>query len=209
MNTRNLLLITTLGLSILLLGAFTADDSAETPTEAPATASVEKVFDVDTVHSTAIFRVQHLGAGQFYGRFNDVTGTIDYTPGSKSGLELDISIAIDSVDTANDNLDGHLKSPDFFNALDFPVMTFKSAKAELIKPEVYRVTGELTMHGQSQTITVEMERTGLAEGRRGERVGFETVFTIQRTDHGMDYGVDTGSLGNDVRVIIALEAIAK
>ena len=205
MNSRQLLIIAALGLGTMLLGAFTADDTTE-PTEA---AQAEKQFEVDTVHSTAIFRVLHRGAGQFYGRFNDVTGTIDYAPGSKDGLSMDISIDVNSVDTANDNLDGHLKSPDFFNALDFPAMTFKTTKAELIKPEVYRLTGELSMHGESMPITVEMEQTGLASGRRGELVGFETTFTVKRSEFGMEYGVESGSLGDDVRIIVALEAIAK
>lgn len=207
MKTRTLLLIFALGFSTMLLGAFTADETAETAPTEPAQA--EKTFEIDTVHSTAIFRVLHRGAGQFYGRFNDVTGTIDYAPGSKTGLSFDISIDVNSVDTANDNLDGHLKSPDFFNALDFPTMTFKSAQAELITPDVYRVTGELSMHGVAKTITVDMERTGLASGRRGELVGFETTFTVKRTEYGMAYGVESGSLGDEVRIIVAVEAIAK
>ena len=207
MNTRTLLLIFALGSSTMLLGAFTADE----PTDVPAAESAQaaKTFDIDAVHSTAIFRVLHRGAGQFYGRFNDVTGTIDYAPDSKTGLSFDISIDVNSVDTANDNLDGHLKSPDFFNALDFPAMTFRSMQAELVKPNVYRVTGELSMHGVTKTLTVDMERTGLASGRRGEMVGFETVFTVKRTEFGMAYGVESGSLGDDVRIIVALEAIAK
>jgi polyisoprenoid-binding protein YceI len=196
-----------LTLATALLGAFAMQDAP--PAADVAAAATEKIFVIDQVHSSAIFKVQHLGAGNFYGRFNDVSGTITYTPGSKDGLVFDVSIAIESVDTANEQLDGHLKSPDFFNALEFPAMTFTSSKAELVKDDLYNVTGELTMHGATQPITVEMVRTGLAAGRRGERVGFETSFTIKRSTHGMEYGVENGALGDDVTVIVAMEAIAK
>ncbi|MDG2291460.1 MAG: YceI family protein [Phycisphaerales bacterium] len=207
MKSNSLLIILALGLSVLMFGALTTQD---TPTdEASKAPAVQGDFVIDTVHSTAIFRVLHRGAGNFYGRFNDVSGTITYTPGSKDGLALDVSIAIDSVDTANERLDGHLKSPDFFNALEFPAMTFKSSKAELIKPDVYRVTGELALHGTMHPITVDMVRTGISEGRRGTVVGFETSFTIKRSMHEMNYGIENGALGDDVTVIVAMEAIAK
>ncbi len=207
MKAHLLATIVVLTLATALLGAFAMQDAP--PPTAVAAVAAEKIFDIDQVHSSAIFKVQHLGAGNFYGRFNDVSGTITYTPGSKDGLAFDVSIAIDSVDTANERLDGHLKSPDFFNALEFPAMTFKSSNAQRIKPDLYSVTGELTLHGTAQPITVEMELTGLAEGRRGELVGFETSFTIKQSSHGMEYGIENGALGDDVTVIVAMEAIAK
>jgi len=204
MLKRTLILTTLLTLGLGSMGAFSTAQDTPTPSESAA-----KSFKVDTVHSTAIFRVHHRGAGRFYGRFNDVTGLIEYTPGSKHGLLLNISIDINSVDTGNEQLDNHLKSMDFFNAVEFPAMTFKSDEATLIKPGFYQVKGIISMHGVSHPLTIELEETGLASGRRGELVGFETVFTLKRSLFDMNYGVEQGALGDDVRVIVSMEAIAQ
>ena len=162
-----------------------------------------KEFNIDAVHSTAIFRVHHVGAGMFYGRFNDVTGMIALSGDTPS---FDVSIAIDSVDSSNERLDSHLKSPDFFNAVEFPAMSFKSSSVKSVSDNNYEVTGEITMHGVTKPITVNMEKTGHVDGRRGEMIGFETEFELTRSDFGMNYGVESGSLGDKVKVIVALEA---
>ena len=160
-------------------------------------------FQVDSVHSTSIFRAHHLGAGMFYGRFNDVTGTIDIVEGLPV---FAISIAIDSVDTNNEKLDGHLKSPDFFNSVEFPEMTFKSSSAKKISDEKYEVVGKITMHGVAKPLTVVMVKTGQVTGRRGEMIGFETEFTMNRSEFGMTYGIESGALSDNIKVIVALEA---
>ncbi len=162
-----------------------------------------KEFNIDAVHSTAIFRVHHVGAGMFYGRFNDVTGMIALSGDVPS---FDVSIAIDSVDSSNERLDSHLKSPDFFNAVEFPTMSFKSSSVKSVGDNKYEVTGAITMHGVTKPLTVNMEKTGHVDGRRGEMVGFETEFELTRSDFGMNYGVESGSLGDKVKVIVALEA---
>lgn len=162
-----------------------------------------KEFNIDAVHSTAIFRVHHVGAGMFYGRFNDVTGMIALSGDVPS---FDVSIAIDSVDSSNERLDSHLKSPDFFNAVEFPTMSFKSSSVKSVGDKKYEVTGEITMHGVTKPLTVNMEKTGHVDGRRGEMVGFETEFELNRSEFGMNYGVESGSLSDKVKVIVALEA---
>lgn len=165
-----------------------------------------EVFQIDAVHSTAIFRVHHFGAGMFYGRFNDVTGTIQVDDGTPS---FNVSIDVNSVDTNNVKLDGHLKSPDFFNVVEFPTMSFTSSTATKVGDEQYEVTGEMTIHGVTKPITVGMAKTGQAKTRRGEMVGYETEFTIERSDYEMLYGVENGALGDEVKIIVALEAVQK
>ncbi len=165
--------------------------------------NIEGAFSVDPVHSTAIFRAHHLGAGMFYGRFNDVTGSIEIVDGVPS---FAIKIAIDSVDTNSEKLDGHLKSPDFFNAVEFPTMTFKSNTAKNIGDEKYEVVGDITVHGITKPLMVTMEKTGQVINRRGEMLGFETEFTLTRSEFGMDYGVESGALSDSIKVIVALEA---
>lgn len=171
--------------------------------EAPAT----QTFTLDPVHCMAIFRVQHMGAGQFYGRFNEVAGSFQFDADSEAGPSFDVTIATESVDSAHEGLDRTLKSPNFFNAKEYPSLTFKSTSATKTKdsPETWDVTGDLTMHGVSRTITVPMTMTGMADKGRGIKCGFEGVFEVNRSDYGMMFGVNNGSLGDQVRVIISLE----
>ncbi|MBT4524519.1 MAG: YceI family protein [Phycisphaerae bacterium] len=166
----------------------------------------ESAFQIDSVHSTAIFKAHHLGAGMFYGRFNDVTGTIQVDNGMPV---FAVSIAIDSVDTNSTRLDGHLKSPDFFNAVEFPTMMFKSNSSTLIGGKTYEVIGEITMHGITKPLTVQMVKTGQVKNRRGEMIGYETEFNLARSDFGMLYGIEGGSLSDEIKVIVALEAVRK
>ncbi len=168
----------------------------------------EQTFSVDAVHSTVIFGIQHLGAGRFYGRFNDVSGTISHDADVDTGLNLDIVVAIDSVDTGNDGLDQHLKGGDFFSADQYATMTFKSTAVKRKDAKVYEVTGDLTLHGVTKQQTIDMEWHGTADKGRGLKCGFETAFVIERSDFGMSWGVDNGALGNDVRIIVSLEANA-
>ena len=190
------MLIIKLLITPVLIGIGMFSTIQETP------ADVGEAFQVDAVHSAAIFRVHHRGAGMFYGRFNDIAGTItgDENPA------FDISIDINSVDTNNEKLDAHLKSPDFFNAVEFEEMTFKSSATKKVGDDKYEVTGDITIHGVTKPLTVMMSKTGQVKGRRGELIGFEMEFQISRSDYGMNYGIESGALSNDIKVIVALEA---
>ena len=166
--------------------------------------AAKETFNIDSVHSTAIFRVQHLGAGNFYGRFNELEGTIDWDV--EAGPSFDVSIKIESVDSGNEALDRHLKNADFFDAKQFPTMTFKSTGAKKMGDN-WKVMGEMTMHGVTKAVEVDMEFVGRADVGRGDRVGFETTFTVKRSDFGMKWGVENGALGDATKIIVSLEGI--
>ena len=166
--------------------------------------SAKETFNIDSVHSTAIFRVQHLGAGNFYGRFNELEGTIDWD--AEAGPSFDVSIKIESVDSGNEALDRHLKNADFFDAKQFPTMTFKSTGARKMGDN-WKVMGEMTMHGVTKAVEVDMDFVGRADVGRGDRVGFETTFTVKRSDFGMKWGVENGALGDATKIIVSLEGI--
>ncbi len=161
-------------------------------------------FTVDGGHSSVLFRVMHNKSAPFYGRFNDVEGsfTIDDDP-TKSSFE--ITVKTESIDSNNKKRDAHLKSPDFFNAREFPTLTFKSSKVEKGENGALKVTGDLNCHGVTKSITIDIEVTGSNTGPRGTTKGIETIFTIKRSDFGVNYGLEGGGLGDDVRIIVALE----
>ena len=114
-------------------------------------------------------------------------------------------VAIDSVDSGNDKLDGHLRSPDFFNSKEFPKMSFKSTGAKKAANGMFEVMGDLTMHGVTKSITAMVEITGQS-GMMGQRGGAEATFTVKRSEFGMTYGIDKGAIGKSVRVIVGMEA---
>ena len=190
------------------IGLVAAGDKQAAPAPATSAASDSQTWTVDDVHSMALFRVHHMGAGMFWGRFDGVTGTITTSGSAAESLAFDITIDVGSVSSGNDKLNAHLKSPDFFSAKEFPAMTFKSGKATRGADGVWDVQGDLTMHGVTKPITAKVEQTGRTKGRGGEAIGFEATFTVDRSQFGMNYGVEKGAIGKDVRVIVGLEAQA-
>jgi polyisoprenoid-binding protein YceI len=199
---------------LFMLVANTQQSPVVAPVVAPTTAQTTQnksaadatVWKIDDTHSMGLFRVQHSGAGMFWGRFDGVTGIIT-TSGIPSGtLALDVSIDTNSVSSANKDLDGHLRSPDFFSVKEFPTMTFVSTSSKKLPGNMWEVSGNLTMHGVTKLITTNVEMTGQAESPRGKKIGFEAVFTIDRSEFGMSYGVEKNAIGNSVRITVALEA---
>jgi polyisoprenoid-binding protein YceI len=185
--------------------AATAQNAKPAAAAAPA-AGAASMFEVDDVHSTALFRVLHAGAGQFWGRFNDISGSFTLSD-DPSKMSFMIDVAIDSVDSGNEKLDGHLKSPDFFNSKEFPKMSFKSTSAKKGANGMFEVAGDLTMHGVTKPITAMVEITGMSS-MMGERGGAEATFTVKRSEFGMTYGVEKGVLGDMVKVVVGLEGVA-
>ena len=160
-------------------------------------------YKVDPAHSFVIFRIKHMDTGHVYGRFNEPNGaiTIDDSDPSKSSFTLEL--ATQKVDTGIQKRDEHLRSPDFFNAKQFPTIKFVSKEVKKTD-KGYEVTGDLTLHGVTKSITVNMEQTG--QGAMGPRqiIGFETTVDLKRSDFGMKTML--GPAADDVRLIISLEA---
>ena len=166
-------------------------------------------YEIDAAHSMIIFRAKHNGVSYNYGRFNEFTGKITMdADASNNMVEFEVKAA--SVDTGNEKRDQHLRSSDFFSAKQFPVITFKSTKvsAKEGKEDVLEVTGDLELHGVKKSVTVDVEITGRGQGRQGESlIGFESTFTIQRSEFGMTYGM--GSVSDDIRITVSIEAAQK
>lgn len=161
-------------------------------------------YTVDAVHSTVIFRIKHVNTSYSYGRFNAISGhfALDDQDGTHS--QLDFQVKVDSLDTANANRDQHLKGPEFFNAVQYPTISFKSKSVSKTGPDVYQVSGDLTLRGVTRPLTVKLTKTGTGKDMKGHAIaGFETVFAIKRSDFKMATMV--GPIGDDVWVTVAVE----
>lgn len=202
MIVRNMLFTFALLLALgLILSTFTVPELAASPKPA------DKVFDIDPAHSSILFRVRHLKVSNFYGRFNEMTGsfTIDEADPTKSSIKIEVPTA--SVDSNSANRDKHLKSQDFFSAKEFPTLRFESTKIEKKGNDAYNVTGNLEYRGVKNSITFEARHTGTAEvsERFGLRMGLEAFVDIKRSDFGDKYGIEGDVLGDEVRLIVSLE----
>lgn len=184
-------------------------------TASPATVPPEKnegpLFQIDAMHSSVLFRIKHLDVANFYGRFNQVSGSFQVNEEDPGKSFIEVEIPTESVDSNNADRDRHLKSQDFFAAKEFPSITFKSKTVEKRADDVYLVTGDFTFRGKSKTVRFEARHTGTKKlnDRFGLRSGFEAEVTIKRSDFGDQYGVKDRVLGDEVRLIVSLEGVVK
>ncbi len=165
-------------------------------------------FVVDPVHSSLIFGINHMGVTTFYGRINGPTGEFHLNHGKPAASSFEISVKAENIDTGAKDRDQHLKSGDFFDARQFPDITFKSTGVTRNGKTTFAVTGDLTLHGITKPINAVIEHVGTKDTRRGTKSGFTVNFTIKRSDFGMTYGLG-GVLGDDVTMMIGIEGIKK
>ena len=173
--------------------------------QTPQAGSRAETFRLDPVHCMAMFRIHHQGAGQFWGRFNEVTGTVDYPRDDSSAPVFDVIVNVGSIDTGTTKLDRTLIGPDFFNGREFESIAFKSSTAERVSEREWKVDGELTLLGKTAPVSAMVEVTGVRGNPVVAKAGWEAIFTIKRSDFGMNWGVENGSLGDEVRLVIGLE----
>ena len=161
-------------------------------------------YKIDAEHAVVIFKVDHLGVAAAYGRFNDPTGTVVLDKEDPSKSSFTFEVKTENVDTDNDKRDAHLKSPDFFDAKQFPTITFKS-KSVKVEGDKFMVTGDLSLHGVTKEITVPLVKTGEKDtGRMGYRTGWLAELDLKRSDYAIK-GV--AGEGDDVHLIISFEAV--
>jgi polyisoprenoid-binding protein YceI len=186
----------------------TTRDAGESLGKATAAAT----YEVDPVHSSVHFMIRHAGIANFYGRFNEFSGSLTLDPENPDSSSLEFTVGTGSVDTANEGRDEHLRSGDFFNARQFPEATFASRSfAAGAEEGLWTIEGDLTLHGETGPVTVTLDWLGTGE-MRGATIGaFEATFEFKRSDFGMatylaDDGGEGGPLGNTVRMLVSVEA---
>jgi len=160
-------------------------------------------YALDNVHSSATFKIGHLGISWIHGRFNDLSG--DFSVADKGG-NLNLTIKADSIDTGVSARDKHLKSPDFFNVKQYPTITFKSTSVKANDGGL-AVTGDLTMHGVTKSISLNLKGGKTADFKGQVRIGYTTDLTLKRSDFGMDRFV--GPISDEVHISFSFEGVKK
>ena len=169
-------------------------------------------WTVDPDHSVAAFAVRHMMIAHVRGQFSRISGTIYFDPAQRNGASVDVTIDVASITTGIRKRDEHLLSGDFFDARQYPVITFKSSAVEFGDANRVRVAGDLTVHGITHAIAFEGEYFGPVRSPEGDEtsIGFSATVVLRREDYGITWNVpmeDGGVVvGSEVRISLDLEA---
>lgn len=155
-------------------------------------AFAQTTYKVDKSHSKLGFAISHMMISEVEGQFNSFDATIVSSKDDFSDATIELTADVNTVYTNSERRDGHLKSPDFFDAAKFPTIAFKSTSVTKSGDKTFKVVGDLTMHGVTKSVTVDLTLTGTAAGRDGKKMaGFKATGTINR----IDFGVGTSGPG--------------
>ncbi|HEY9165064.1 MAG TPA: YceI family protein [Candidatus Kryptonia bacterium] len=169
-------------------------------------------WKIDPVHSEIKFKVKHLVVSNVTGQFRKFDAEIESNQRDFSDARIRVDIDVNTIDTRNEQRDGHLKSPDFFDAASHTRMTFLSKSVTKKSDNNYIVLGDLTIRGTTKEVTLDVTYNGSARSFDGsEVVGFEAVGKLNRFDFGLHWNAITeaGSIvvGDEVKIEIAAEFV--
>jgi polyisoprenoid-binding protein YceI len=167
-------------------------------------------WSVDKAHSHVGFAVKHLMISTVRGGFSDYDVTINFDENNPSNLSFNGTIQAASINTENEKRDNHLQSADFFDAANYPTLTFASKKTEKVSDGMYRMTGDLTIHGTTKEVVLDVEGfTPVITSPMGDtRTGATITVTINRKDFGLNWNkvLETGGVVVAEEVKITIEA---
>ncbi|WP_099827932.1 YceI family protein [Oceaniglobus indicus] len=175
----------------------------------PALAEPQR-YELDPVHTTVSFLVDHVGYAGTLGLFASVEGAFTFDMDTQTLSDLEVRVMTDSVITLNDARDKHVRSKDFLNVGAHPVMTFSASEGHATDATSGSVTGSLTLLGETRPLTLEVwlnKAEPYPFGHKRFVLGISARGTLQRSDYGMTYGVDNGLVGDTVDLIIETEAM--
>jgi polyisoprenoid-binding protein YceI len=213
MKTRTTLLASLLSVA-LVAPVFAQTAPAQPPAAAQQPAPAPNTWMIDSNHSTIGFVVRHMMVSNVRGAFGKVAGTVTYDGKDVSSVAADVTVDTTSITTNNEKRDAHLKSPDFFDVAAFPTLTFKSKKVEKVSAGKFKLIGDLTLHGVTKEVTLDVEGPSQAIIAQGAtRIGASATTTLNRQDYGVKWSrnIDGGGVvvGDEVKVTLELELVKK
>jgi polyisoprenoid-binding protein YceI len=167
-------------------------------------------WQIDRVHSHVGFAVKHMVVSTFRGRFEDYDGEL--TVAADGSPRLEGSVAVDSIAVKDENLAGHLQSPDFFDAANHPRISFRSSEIRLGEGGRLEVDGELTIKGNTHRVSARGSLTGPHVDIAGnDKIGVELEAVIDRREYGLEWNAPLPkggfALDNDVKLEVSLELV--
>ena len=165
-------------------------------------------WKIDPNHSTAQFAVRHLGVSTVRGAFTKVSGTAQYDPADPSKTSIEATIEAASVDTRVEMRDNDLRSPNFFDVAKYPTITFKSKRAEAAGEGKMKITGDLTMHGVTKEVVLDVDgpTEAIKDAKGGSRIGASAITKVNRRDYGVNGGAAVAA--DEISITIDVELVA-
>jgi len=185
--------------SLSFAGLARADSASTDPKNAPAGA-----YQIETRHTQVLFAIPHLGITDFYGRFERISGTLNFNPGAPEKSSVSVSVDTASANVPSEELTRALAGADVFDSMNFPTATFKSSAVERTGPTTGKMTGDLTIHGVTKTVTFDVTFNGGLPAPMGAAydIGFHATTVIKRSQFGLDKMMWASFVGDDVKLII-------
>jgi polyisoprenoid-binding protein YceI len=169
-------------------------------------------YAIDPAHSSVSFTVSHV-IGRVTGHFDKFSGSCNYDANKTSSWATQASIDAASINTGIEKRDNHLRSPDFFDVQKYPTLSFKSTGVTDANGNKAKLHGDLTMHGVTKPVVLDLEVLGTAKDPfgKGTRLGASAKGRVARLDYGIGpaSGPMAGMVGKDVDINIEVEAVSQ
>ncbi len=170
-------------------------------------------WELDKAHANIYFSVEHIFT-KIRGHFEDFSATIAFDPENLAASNFSFEIAVDSINTNNSKRDKHLRSADFFNESDYPVIRFQSTSITATGNNTYDVAGTLSLKDKEYDFILPLTLAGIKDhpAMKGTKVaGFNGEVSIDRLEYGVGNGkfYKLGVVGKNVDIFVALEALSK
>ncbi|MEI9937981.1 MAG: YceI family protein [Pseudomonadota bacterium] len=168
---------------------------------------------IDGSHSNASFSVKHMMITNVRGDFTKLEGKVTWDPSKPEATQIESAIDVASISTRDEKRDGHLKSPDFFDAEKFPKITFKSKSVKAKGKDELSITGDITIHGVTKEVVFEVEGPSApsTDPFGNVRIGATANAKIKREDFGLTWNaaLEAGGVlvGNDVKITVDISLI--
>jgi len=171
------------------------------------------LYQIDPAHSGATFKIRHMMIAHVKGEFTRINGTVDFDPANPGASSINVTIDAASIHTREQQRDDHLRSADFFDVAQFPSITFKSRNVVSDEKDSYEMTGDLTIHGVTQPVSllVDAVTPEAKDPWGGFRRGAEATATINRKDFGLTYNqvLEAGGvmIGDEIEISLEVELV--
>lgn len=169
-------------------------------------------WQIDSAHSEVNFSARHMMISKVRGQFENFGGVVAFDKDNPTNTTVEISIDASSINTKNEQRDGHLVSPDFLNVEEYPTITFKSTRVEQIDANNGRLIGDLTIRDVTKEVVLNVEYAGVAKSPWGTTsAGFSASTSIDRQEWGLTWNqaLETGGVlvGDKINIDIELELV--
>jgi polyisoprenoid-binding protein YceI len=177
-----------------------------------ASAADDTSYVIDRDHTKVEFEVSHLAFSTVGGQFREFDGEFHFDEKDFAKTTLEANAKVASLFTDSEKRDNHLRSPDFFDAGKYPLVTFKAKRVEAVADKRFKLVGDLTMHGVTKSVTFDVQYLGSVTALGKHRVGFKAETKVIRQDYGMNFSTLADSLplvGDEVTIRITAQGFKK